>query len=145
MDAELREAIKRTTVNIGGVTDASTRAQDASATAGRAFTLTGSKIKVAGTDAAVGITLTSAGGTVTKITDDLYVVNDPSKVPFIIPANLGNGTYTLKLTTQYGGNSKRLLNSSCSVEKIIYIGTAPAGGGGTSGGPDGDLEENPLG
>ncbi|WP_052356280.1 DUF4469 domain-containing protein [Bacteroides timonensis] len=155
MGAELREAIKRTTVNIigekgsaiyiGGVTDASTRAQDASATAGRAFTLTGSKIRVAGTDAAVGITLTSAGGTVTKITDDLYVMNDPSKVTFIIPANLGNGTYTLKLTTQYGGNSKQQLKSPRSVEKTIYIGTAPAGGGGTSGGPDGGLEENPLG
>lgn len=155
MGAELREAIKRTTVNIigekgsaiyiGGVTDASTRAQDASATAGRAFTLTGSKIKVAGTDAAVGITLTSAGGTVTKITDDLYVMNAPSKVTFIIPANLGNGTYTLKLTTQYGGNSKQQLKSPRSVEKTIYIGTAPAGGGGTSGGPDGGIEENPLG
>lgn len=62
--ADLREAIKATTVGIigekgsamyiGGVQDASTRAQDASATAGRAFTLTGGKLKVVGTDPSVG-------------------------------------------------------------------------------------------
>lgn len=159
MGAELREAIKKTRVNIigekgaamyiGGVTDASTRATDASATAGRAFTLTGSKIKVVGTDAAVGITLTSEGGSVTQVTEDLFVVNDPSKVTFIIPAELANGTYTLKLTTQFGGNTKQLLKAPRSVEKTIYIGTAPAGGGGGStpdgGGSDGDQGENPLG
>ena len=147
--ADLREAIKNTTVNIigekgaaiyiDGVTDASTRAQDASATAGRAFTLTGSKLKVVGTDAAVGITLTSASDTVTKITEDLMVVNDPSKVTFIIPATLSNGTYQLKLTTQFSGNSNKPRKSPRSVEKTIYIGTAPSGGG------SGDENDNPLG
>ena len=66
--ADLRQAIKNTTVGIigekgsamfvTGVQDAATRAQDASATAGRAFTLTGGKLKIAGTDPSVGITLT---------------------------------------------------------------------------------------
>lgn len=152
--ADLREAIKKTVVNIigekgsaiyiGGVTDASTRAQDASATAGRAFTLTGSKIEVLGPDASVGITLTSeSSSTTTKVTEDLFVVNNPSKVTFIIPPTLPNGTYQLKLTTQFGGNSKTLLKSPRSVEKTIYIGTAPAGGGDQGGG--GDDNENPLG
>lgn len=151
--ADLREAIKKTTVNIigekgsamyiGGVTDASTRAQDASATAGRAFTLTGSKLKVAGTDASVGITLTSSTGAVTKITEDLFVINNPSKVTFIIPAGLANGTYTLKLTTQYTSSVSKLLKTPRSVEKTVYIGTAPSGGG--SEGGEGGLEENPLG
>jgi len=159
MGADLREAIKKTRVNIigekgsamyiGGVADASTRATDASATAGRAFTLTGSKIKVAGTDASVGITLTSEGGTVTRITEDLFVINDPSKVTFIIPADLANGTYTLKLTTQFSGNSSAPRKTPRSVEKIIYIGTAPTGGGSGSGGSgtgsDGDQDVNPLG
>ena len=162
MGADLREAIKNTTVSIigekgaaiyiGGVTDASTRAQDASATAGRAFTLSGSKLKVLGTDPSVGITLTSASNVVTKITEDLFVTNDPSKVTFIIPADLAKGTYLLKLTTQYSGNSKVVLKSPRSVEKTIYIGTVPAGGGGSAGGGgdagggnDGDPGENPLG
>lgn len=162
MGADLREAIKKTRVNIigekgsamyiGGVADASTRATDASATAGRAFTLTGSKIKVAGTDASVGITLTSEGGTVTRITEDLFVINDPSKVTFIIPANLANGTYTLKLTTQFT-NSKTLMKTPRSVEKTIYIGTAPTTGGSTGGntggsggtGDDDGQDKNPLG
>ena len=150
--ADLREAIKKTTVNIiggkssamyiGGVADTSTRAQDASATAGRAFSLTGSKIKVAGPDAAVGITLTDSKNVVTKITEDLFVVNNPSKVTFIIPADLANGTYVLKLTTQFSG-SGALLKTPRSVEKTIYIGTAPSGGGSQGGG--GGLDENPLG
>lgn len=156
MGAELRTAIKKTKVNIigekasamyiGSVTDASTRAQDSSATAGRVFSMSGAKIKVVGTDKSVGITLTSESGVVTKITEDLYAENKPSKVAFIIPADLANGTYTVKLTTQYSSNNQSLLKTPRSLEKIIYIGTAPAGGGGSQGGDSGeDQNENPLG
>ena len=163
--ADLREAIKETTVGIigekgsamyiGGVQDASTRAQDASATAGRAFTLTGSKLKVVGTDPSVGITLKvvgtdpsvgitlkSSSGKETKVAEDLWVTNDPSKLTFIIPADLTDGTYELKVTTQFGSNSKTMLKVPRSVMKTIYIGKAPDGGGL---GPDGGLEEDPLG
>ena len=150
--ADLREAIKATTVGIigekgsamyiGGVQDASTRAQDASATAGRAFTLTGSKLKVVGTDPSVGITLKSSSGKETKVAEDLWVTNDPSKLTFIIPADLADGTYELKITTQFGSNSKTMLKVPRSVMKTIYIGKAPDGGGL---GPDGGLEEDPLG
>ncbi|MCD8091446.1 MAG: DUF4469 domain-containing protein [Bacteroides sp.] len=152
--ADLREAIKQTTVGIigekgsamyiGSVQDAATRAQDASATAGRAFTLAGGKLKVMGNNPAVGITLTDSKGTETKVTEDLWVTNDPSKLTFIIPAGLANGTYELKVTTQFGSNSKTLLKAPRSVVKTIYIGTAPSGGGSGSG-PDGDLDENPMG
>ena len=152
--ADLREAIKQTTVGIigekgsamyiGSVQDAATRAQDASATAGRAFTITGGKLRVAGDNPAVGITLTDSKGTETKVTEDLWVTNDPSKLTFIIPAGLANGTYELKVTTQFGSNSKTLLKAPRSVVKTIYIGTAPSGGGSGSG-PDGDLDENPMG
>ena len=135
--ADLRQAIKNTTVGIigekgaamfvTGVQDAATRAQDASATAGRAFTLTGGKLKIAGTE--------------TKITEDLYVVNDPSRLTFIIPAGLADGTYELKVTTQFSGSGSKLLKTPHSAAKTIYIGKAPEGGGGSSGGE----EENPLG
>lgn len=133
MGADLRRAVKDTTVNIvgekgaaiyiGGVADAATRAQDATATAGRAFTLVGRNLRVAGTDGDVGITLTSESGTVTRITDDLFVLNDSLKVIFIIPAGLAEGTYRLRLATQYG-RGNRLLKSVRSVEKLIYVGTA---------------------
>lgn len=160
MGADLRRAIKDTTVNIigekgaaiyiGGVADAATRAQDATATAGRAFTLTGRNLRVAGTAEGVGITLIAENGTETRITDDLFVVNDPSKVIFIIPATLADGTYRLRLTTQYGSNNKTLLKTPRTVEKLIYVGTTPPStGSGTTipggDGGDGDLGENPLG
>lgn len=151
--ADLREAIKNTSVNIigekgsaiyiSGTADASTRAQDASATAGRAFTLTGGRLKVVGTDASVGITLTNSTGVVTPITEDLFVVNNPSKVTFIIPAGLADGTYELKLTTQYGGAATKTLKTPRQVEKIIYIGTAPTGGGGQNNGGE-TPDPNPL-
>ena len=148
--ADLREAIKNTVVNIigakgsamyiAGVQDTSTRALDSSATAGRAFTLKGALLKVTGTDDSVGIILTDSKGTITKITEDLWVLNEPSRLSFIIPSGLDKGTYELKVTTQYSRNT--LLKVPRSVIKTIYIGTAPTGGG--SGG-DGGIEEDPLG
>ena len=148
--ADLREAIKNTVVNIigakgsamyiAGVQDISTRALDSSATAGRAFTLKGAMLKVTGTDDSVGITLTDSKSKITKITEDLWVLNEPSRLSFIIPAGLAKGTYELKVTTQYTRNT--LLKVPRSVIKTIYIGTAPTGGGS---GPDGGLEEDPLG
>lgn len=148
----LREAIADTTVQIlgdrqaamyiNGTEDASTRATDLSATAGRNFTVIGKNIKKAGTDPAVGITLTSSEGVVTKLADDMLVVNEPSKLILLLPANLADGEYTLTVTTQYTGSGKTPLKAPRTASQTIYIGKAPAGGGGTSGGDD---NENPLG
>lgn len=149
--ADMREAIRQTGINIigekgasiyvAGTQDVATRATDASATAGRNFTLKGSMLKVVGTDPSVGITLTNASNVVTKIPEDMWAVNDPSKLIFLIPAGLANGEYTLTVTTQYGGNSKTLLKTPKSVSQTIYVGKAPTGGGS---GP-GDENDNPLG
>ena len=134
--ADLREAIKNTVVNIigakgsamyiAGVQDTSTRK--------------GAMLKVTGTDDSVGIILTDSKGTITKITEDLWVLNEPSRLSFIIPSGLDKGTYELKVTTQYGQG--HLLKTPRSVIKTIYIGMAPTGGG--SGG-DGGIEDDPLG
>lgn len=153
--AELREAIKHTTVNligkkeaafsVTGVVDTATRAEDASATAGRAFTLTGKNIRIEGTDPAVGLVLIDADGTETTVTKDLFVINDLSRVTFIIPAELAAGTYTLRLTTQCSGHSSRPLKNARSLEKTLYIGTKPPTGGGTQepgGGDDGDDDQS---
>lgn len=145
---KLREAIKDTTVQIlgdrqasmyiNGTQDATTRATDYTATAGRNFTLLGKNIKVAGTDPSVGITLTSSGGTVTKLSADMLVVNDPSKLIILLPAGLPDGEYTLTVTTQFTPG-KSLLKTPRIASQTIYIGEAPAGGGGSN--PD----DNPLG
>lgn len=157
--ADLREAIKNTTINIIGrkdpaisissVQDVATRAEDASATPGRAFTLTGQNIRLQGDDPSVGLTLIDADGAETPVAQDLWVINDPSRVTFIIPADLEPGTYTLRLTTQYSGHSKTLLKSPRSVENTLYIGTTPPTTGGTddddiptTGGDDGEEDSN---
>ncbi len=158
--AELREAISQTTVNIigekgstmyvAGGEDTATRAPGFTATAGRNYTLSGAHLKVVGTDPSVGITLTSAAtSTVTKISEDMIAVNQPSKLLFLVPAGLADGEYELKVTTQYNGGNGSFLKTPRSITQTLYIGKAPEGGsGGNQGGgsgPDGDENENPLG
>ena len=146
--ADLREAIRHTQVNIlgakpagisvTGVQDVATKADNASATAGRAFTLTGRNIRIAGQDPAVGLTLIAEDGTETTVTADLWVINNPSTVTFIIPAQMEAGTYTLRLTTQFSGNSARLLKTPRTIENTLYIGTEPPQTGGSGGEEEGE-------
>lgn len=155
--AELREAISQTAVNIigekgnamyvAGGEDTATRALGFTATAGRNYTLTGARLKVAGTDPAVGITMTDSKGAVTKIGADMIAVNLPSKLIFLIPAGLADGEYELKVTTQYNGGNGSYLKTPRSITQTLYIGKAPEGGGSQGGGSgsDGDESENPLG
>ena len=136
---ELREAIEATTVNIvgekgsamyvaGGI-DTATSLSGFTATAGRNFTLTGQRIKL-------------AEGEVTRITDDMIALNQPSKLIFLIPAGLADGEYKLTVTTQY--SSGQLLKTPRSVTKTLYIGQAPAGGGEPGGGGDDEEGGSPL-
>ena len=153
--ADLREAIKNTTVNIvgikaaaisiSGMEDVATKATNATATPGRAFTLSGQNLRIAGTDPSVGLVLVSEDGAETPIAADLWVINKPSTVPFILPTGLDEGAYPLRLTTQFSGNNRDLLKKPRTVEKTIYIGTEPpaSGGGettpgGSTGGGDDD-------
>ncbi len=146
--ADLREAIRQTQVNIlgpkpagisvTGVQDVATKADNASATAGRAFTLTGRNIRIAGQDPAVGLTLIAEDGTETAVTDDLWVINKPSTVTFIIPAQMEAGTYTLRLTTQFSGHSTTLLKTPRSIDTTLYIGTEPPQTGGSGGEEEGE-------
>lgn len=151
-DKDLREAIAQTSVNILGEKrdamyiiggeDAATRATDGMATAGRNYTLNGRLIKVAGDNEAVGITLTNAAGKVTKLPDDMLVVNNPSQLIILLPSDLTDGDYTLTVTTQYSGTNT-LLKNPRSTSKVITIGQSGGTEGGNTGG--GGDEENPFG
>ena len=157
----LREAIRDTTVDVLGIRptnfyigsgqDAATRATDFSATAGRNYTFYGKNIAVYGTDPSVGVKLTDEGGTETKLTEDMIVVNEPSRLVILIPSGLEDGEYTLTVTTQFKGSSSTdLLKTPRSTSQTLYIGQAPAGGGtttpgGSEEGEDGeDDSNNPL-
>jgi hypothetical protein len=107
--------------------DASTRAQDFSATAERNYMLTGKNIKVTGDDPSVGITLTDSKGKVTRLTPDMIAVNEPSKLLILLPAGLADDDYTLTITTQYG--SGKNLAIPRAITQTLYVGKAPSGGG----------------
>ena len=107
---ELREALKDVEVvvagkrqkpfYISGCWDQATGRTDFVATAGRCFTLTGKNIKVLGTHPLVGITLTNEAGESIRIGEECMVVNWPSKLRFIIPEDMPEGEYELRVTTQ---------------------------------------------
>lgn len=154
----LREAIKDTHVDvlgerpskfyIGSGQDATTRATDFSATAGRNFTLYGKNLTVVGDDPSVGVTLTSVStGAVTKLDNDMIVLNEPSRLILLLPAGLDDGEYTLTVTTQYKGSSNDLLKTPRSASQTLYIGGAPDSGSTVTPGGGGGSDEstNPLG
>jgi len=158
---DLREAIAVTHVNIldadknvryirdgyadGADVDADTRApQDGIvATAGRAFTIRGNKLKLAGDDPSVGITLTDAEGTETPVPLSTVYVNEPKRLTFLIPAGLEDGRYTLTVTTQYS-TPNYLLKEPSSISTEISIGDVPQSGGG-SGSDDDDSGQGTFG
>ena len=153
-DKELREAVAQTSVNILGEKkdamyiiggeDAATRATDGMATAGRNYVLTGRMLKVVGDDDAIGITLTDSAGTVTRLANDMLVVNNPSQLIILLPAGLADGDYTLTVTTQYCGGGT-LLKKPRSTTKVISIGQGSGGGETPNPGGDGNQDEDVLG
>jgi hypothetical protein len=74
-------------------------------TPGGGVNLTGVKIKIAGDAAENGIYLTDINSEIdTKIATNAILINDPSKISFIVPADLPAGDYKLKITTQYASS-----------------------------------------
>lgn len=130
---ELREACAKATVEILGeksnimyileTEDRKTHLCDGSATAGRNLFVRGAMLKVVGSNEAVGVTLTDSKGVVTKLDEDMIVVNKPSELTLLIPADLTDGEYTLTITTQYSTGS--ILKSPRSVSTPLWIGGKP--------------------
>ena len=111
-DKVLREEIAKTEVVIKGektgmmyvleTEDRSNGLTDGSMTPGRNFAIRGSYLRVLGNDPSVGITLrNTTTDSITKIESDMFGINDPSKIMFVVPADLANGSYELTITTQY--------------------------------------------
>ena len=111
--------------------DVATRAEGNVTQPGSIYTVTGKKIKVEGTDEAVGVYFVSSDGQETRVTQ--LAVNNPSQVVFV---SLENGTYTLRIVTQYSGGGK-LLKEPRTIESTVYLGDAPQQGGGGEDGNEG--------
>ena len=127
---ELREALKDVEVvvagkrqkpfYISGCWDQAMGRTDFVATAGRCFTLTGKNIKVMGTHPSVGITLTNEAGECIRIAEGCMVGNWPSKLRFIIPEDMPEGEYELRVTTQ-SSSGTHLLKAPRSVSHGVHI------------------------
>lgn len=127
--AELREAIsnnivcvqgaKQSTITLHNCFNVSTQTYGFTATIGRNFILKGKFIKLVGTHPSVGVTLTAADGTVTRIGRGLITTNTPTQLNLLIPEILSPGEYTLTVTTQY--STSRLLKHPRSVSHSLQV------------------------
>jgi hypothetical protein len=129
---EAREAIAGTRVEILGERpdaiyiyngeDTATRATNGIATPGRNYILHGRMMKLAGTDPSVGITLTNQlTGSSIRIPDEMIALNTSAKIILLLPDNLSDGDYTLKVTTQYTGSGSIMRKEPHSVETTITV------------------------
>lgn len=111
-NAELRNAIKNTSVNVRGmatngtiinsVTDVASGEKNGKITAGGGLNIFGSRIKIEGDKPEVGLKLIHQGTkTETLIPKTSILVNTPSQLSVIVPTGLEAGEYKLVIGTQF--------------------------------------------
>jgi hypothetical protein len=117
--ADLRQALKTTAVSVRGmassgtfinsVTDVTTKQVNSRLTPGGGANVTGNRIKIAGDASGIGLSLINqATNEVISIPMTSLLANEPSKLSFVVPANLPAGDYKLSVGTQFS-NSLTLL------------------------------------
>lgn len=133
-------------VSTRSVTDADGVATRAPLEAGDMCVLTGRNLKLAGTDPSVGILLTSVDSPSTThfISPDRVSPNEPKRLQFVLPADIAEGAWTVKVTTQYS-NGARLVATPRSyvMDTPLVIGEG-SGGGGNEGGGGGIIDPTAL-
>jgi hypothetical protein len=128
--ADVRNTIKAAKVNVRGMAsvssvinsliDVTTGEANSRLTPGGGANISGNKIKIEGDDAANGIYLTNvATNDEVKIPSNTILINTPSKISLVIPANLTAGDYRISIRTQHCGGSKML--KEARVATLDYI------------------------
>ena len=114
---------------ISGVEDRSNNMTDGSMTPGRNFAIFGAYLRVVGDNETVGITFrNTATDAVVKLGNDMFSTNDPGKLIFIVPSELGNGTYELTITTQYMKGKNALRKTPRVISTSVFVGDGSGGG-----------------
>jgi hypothetical protein len=114
--AATRNALKEVSVEVRGMaasgtyvntlTDVTSGEVNSHLIPGGGVNLTGIKIKIAGDAPSVGIHLTEVNtATVVDIPVSSVLINEPSKITFIVPADLPAGDYKLSIVTQFASNA----------------------------------------
>lgn len=117
---KLRKALKTSKVHVRGmatsgsvinsVTDVTSGEVNNHLTPGGGVNLKGNRLKIEG-DKLVGITLVNqATADIIAIPMTSLMVNTPSKISFIVPPALANGTYKISITTQFSVSGPILKN-----------------------------------
>ncbi|WP_294304352.1 DNA-binding domain-containing protein [uncultured Chryseobacterium sp.] len=128
---KLRSEIPNIEINILGTADATSsilQVKDVKSgtvndilTPGRNLKISGSKIKLAGDNAANGIFFTDAATqTRTAVDASDIVVNNPSELIVVIPA-LSAGTYTLEVVTQFAQGSLLKEPRTAGFDKVLTV------------------------
>jgi hypothetical protein len=118
---ELRDALKNSDVEVLGmakvpnmissIEDVVTGEVNVCLTRGGMVHIHGNKIKIAGSDSTVGLKLTSSKtGAVVDIPTTAIGINNPSRISFVVPADLTPDEYTLSIVTRYSGGGTELKN-----------------------------------
>ncbi|WP_042723129.1 DNA-binding domain-containing protein [Flavobacterium sp. B17] len=103
------------------VTDVKSGSVNDLLTPGRNLKIVGSKIKVSGDDASVGVYFVDATTQArTKVDPSDIVTNNPSEVMVIIPA-LPAGTYTIEVLTQYSGSQTLKEARTATLDKQLTV------------------------
>ncbi|MDR1074068.1 MAG: DUF4469 domain-containing protein [Treponema sp.] len=106
---------------ITAVTDMKTGAVNSTLTPGRDLKISGAKLKIAGSEADVGLYFVPAGGGAeVKIDPSDIVVNNPSEVIAVIPA-LSAGGYRVRIITQYSSGKNLKTPHVCTFEKDLTV------------------------
>jgi hypothetical protein len=117
--SELSKAVAETTVDIigekadpiaiFGIADLKTGATDGTVTPGFNVEIKGTYIKLVGDDPACGVSLRNLDTQDSiKLEASSIVLNEPSRLLLLIPADLAKGTYELRVTTQFTGAARNL-------------------------------------
>jgi hypothetical protein len=144
--AEVRSALKEVSVEVRGMassgmyvnalTDVTSGEVNSRLTPSGGVNLTGVKIKIAGDAPEMGIHLTESNSSVVEdIPSASVLINEPSKITFIVPPDLSAGDYRLSITlanervhrtflaTKSQKSHKKLCETSCPLwlEKKRYL------------------------
>jgi hypothetical protein len=129
--ALLRKELETVTVEILGaaetgiviaqVLDVKTGSVNDQLTPNYALKINGHKLKIAGSDPAIGVCFIGEDGSREQVDPTDIVINNPSELIVMIP-NLRPMTYQVEITTQFTGGVQLLKNPrSCIFDKVLTV------------------------
>lgn len=99
---------------------------------GKNIVLTGTNLKVVGTDPSIGVKFTPASGGTGAVSIPLadITINQPQKLVFVLPQGVADGRWNVTVTTQYGSGGKVIKSvRSSSLPEPLQVGEPDDGGG----------------